>query len=80
MKTCPFCKGDIEIRRVSHMHKWGEEFYLLENVPTEVCMQCGEVFWTPETLKAIDQYVVEKKGTRKTIAVPVIEMSDVSIG
>jgi len=26
MKTCPFCKGNIEIRKISHMHKWGEEF------------------------------------------------------
>jgi YgiT-type zinc finger domain-containing protein len=78
MKTCPFCKGKIEIRKISHMHQWGEEFYLFENIETEVCRQCGEVFFLPETLKAIDKYVIAKKRIQKTINIPVIEMPDVT--
>jgi len=62
------------------MHKWGDEFYLFENISTEVCRQCGEVFLAPEILKAIDKIVIEKKSARKTITIPVIEMSDVSPG
>jgi YgiT-type zinc finger domain-containing protein len=62
MTTCPFCKGGIEIRRVNHMHEWGNEVYLFENISEEVCSECGEVFWAPETLKAIDQHAMEKKG------------------
>ena len=54
LKTCPFYKGDIKIRRVNPMHEWGDEFYLFENVAAEVCGQCGEVFLAPEALKAID--------------------------
>ena len=76
MKTCPFCKGDIEIRKISHMHKWGEEFYLFENIEAEVCSQCGETFSLPGTLKTIDKFVTEKKRSQKTINIPVIEMSD----
>ena len=76
MKTCPFCKGDIEIRRVDHMHKWADEFYLVENIQTEVCKQCGEIFFLPGTLKMIDKYVKEKRDSQRTIKVPVIEMSD----
>jgi YgiT-type zinc finger domain-containing protein len=75
-KTCPFCKGNIEIRRISHMHQWGEEFYLFENIEAEVCGQCGETFFLPGTLKAIDKFVTEKKKSEKTISIPVIEMSD----
>ncbi|MEK6529023.1 MAG: YgiT-type zinc finger protein [Nitrospirota bacterium] len=75
MKTCPFCKGDIENRKINHMHKWGSEFYLFENIRAEVCRQCGEVFFFPDTLKLIDNYVVEKKTSQKTICIPVIEMS-----
>ena len=77
MKTCPFCRGKIEIRKINHMHQWGEEFYLFENIESEVCKQCGEVFFFPETLKAIDKYVIEGKRIQKTINIPVIEMSDV---
>ncbi|MEF9426883.1 MAG: YgiT-type zinc finger protein [Candidatus Mariimomonas ferrooxydans] len=75
MKTCPFCKGNIEIRKINHMHKWDREFYLFENIQTEVCGQCGEVFFLPDTLKLIDKYVMEKKTGKKTMCIPVIEMS-----
>ena len=77
LKTCNFCKGDIEMRRINHMHKWGNEYYLFENVQAEVCSQCGEVFFLPDTLKRIDKYVTGKKTTKKTINVPVIKMSDI---
>lgn len=76
MKTCPFCKGEIEVRKISHMHKWGDEFYLFENMQAEVCRQCGETFFLPDTLKLIDRYVMEKKTSQKTICIPVIEMSN----
>ena len=76
MKSCLFCKGDIEIHKVDHMHKWGNEFYLVENIQAEVCKQCGEIFFLPETLKTIDKYVKEKKVNQRTIRVPVIELSD----
>jgi len=79
MKTCPFCKGGIEIRKINHMHKWGDEFYLFENLEAEVCRQCGEAFFLPETLKKIDKYVIDKKRSQKTITIPVIEMSDVAV-
>jgi YgiT-type zinc finger domain-containing protein len=76
MKTCPFCRGHIEIRKINHMHQWGEEFYLFENIEAEVCRQCGETFFLPVTLKAIDKFVAKKKKGQKTINIPVIEMSD----
>lgn len=79
MKTCPFCKGDIDIRKINHMHKWGDAFYLFKNITAEVCKQCGEVFFFSDTLKLIDKYVVERKKVKKTISVPVIGMSDMAI-
>lgn len=36
-------------------------------------------FFLPDTLKMIDKYVLEKKTGKKTISVPVIEMSDMAI-
>ncbi|MDO8283181.1 MAG: YgiT-type zinc finger protein [Thermodesulfovibrionia bacterium] len=75
MKTCPFCKGNIETHKIDHMHKWGSEFYLFENTEAEVCKQCGEIFFRPDTLKLFDKYVAEKKKGKRTIHVPVIEMS-----
>jgi YgiT-type zinc finger domain-containing protein len=79
MKTCPFCKGDVESRKISHLHKWGTEYSLFENVQAEVCRQCGEVFFLPETLKTMDEYVKGERSSEKTICIPVIEMPDMAV-
>ncbi|HWR58730.1 MAG TPA: YgiT-type zinc finger protein [Thermodesulfovibrionales bacterium] len=79
MKTCYFCKGDVEIRKISHVHNWGHDYYLFENVQAEVCRQCGEVFFLPETLKLMDEYVREKRRSEKTISIPVIKMPDMAV-
>ncbi len=79
MKACPFCKGNIKICKINHMHKWKDEFYLFENIRAEVCKQCGEVFFFPDTLKLIDKCIVEKKKGKKTISVPVIEIADMAV-
>ena len=76
MKTSPFCKGNVEIQQISHIHKWGDEYYLFENVQTEVCKQCGEAFFQPETLKTMDEYIRGNKSSEKTICIPVIKMPD----
>ena len=79
LKTCLFCKGYVELKKISHLHKWGNEYYLFENVQAEVCSQCGEVFFLPDTLKLMDEYVREKKSSKKTICIPVIKMPDMAV-
>lgn len=37
MVNCPFCKGNIERKTVEHIHRWGDELYLFEDVKAEVC-------------------------------------------
>lgn len=74
MKTCPFCKGRIEIRRIEHVHRWGGEIYLLRNVPAEACSQCGEVFFAPDALKAMDKVVSEKREPDERRSVPVFSL------
>lgn len=61
MKTCFYCKGPLQKRRIEHMHEWSGERVLLRNVAAEVCTQCGEVFLAPKTLDAIDAVVGRKK-------------------
>ena len=44
MKTCYFCKGEVVEKRIQHVHQWDEKTVIFEDVPAEVCHQCGEVF------------------------------------
>ncbi len=76
MNNCPFCKGNIERKTVEHIHRWGDELYLFEDVKAEVCRQCGEVFLFPETLKIIDDIVRRKPESKKVKCIPVISIAE----
>ena len=74
MKQCPFCKGRVEERRVEHVHRWEGNFYILRNVAAEVCTQCGEVFFAPDTLKAMDSIVMRRPKPEEHRSVPVFSL------
>lgn len=76
MKRCPFCKGNIKETTVDHLHRWGKEIYLFENVTAEVCSQCGETFFAPEVLELMDNYVKGKLKPDKTVTIPVIRLPE----
>ena len=71
MKQCPFCKGPVEGRRVEHVHRWEGCLYILRNVPAEVCTQCGEVFFDPAALKAMDNIVMGEREPHEQLSIPV---------
>lgn len=75
MTTCPFCKAPVEERLVEHVHRWGGELRILRNVPVDVCVRCGETFFGPEALKALDAVVADNgREPDERIAVPVYSL------
>jgi YgiT-type zinc finger domain-containing protein len=79
MKRCPFCKGNIKEAKIDHLHRWGKEIYLFENVVAEVCSQCGETFFAPVVLELMDKHVKEKLKADKTVTIPVIKLKERAI-
>ena len=74
MKKCYFCRGEMEARRIRHIHEWGEDIFIFENVPAEVCKQCGEEYFEPETLKRIDAIVTGSVESQRQQQVPVYSL------
>ncbi len=74
MKTCYFCQGEVINKRIRHVHHWGDEIVIFENVPAEVCTQCGEVYFSPEVLEMMDKVTLERTPPDKSIAVPVFSL------
>ncbi len=74
MKKCPFCKGSVEERRIEHVHRWESSLSILRNVPAEVCTQCGEVFFAPHALKAMDKVVTRRKKPEDHLQVTVYSL------
>ena len=71
MNHCAFCRGPVDEQRVEHVHRWNDAIYILKNVPAEVCGQCGEVFFAPDTLKAMDKAAAKKRRPESHRSVPV---------
>jgi len=79
MNRCYFCKGAVKPERVTHVHRWKGQVIVLEDVPADVCQQCGEVYLAPETLQAMDRLaqVGQKEEPKKQLLVPVYSLSEI---
>lgn len=55
MKTCYFCKGRIEEKLVEFDGKWGQKRIIIRDVPAEVCIQCGEQYFSPEVSRRLEE-------------------------
>ena len=76
MKKCPLCGGALNEQRVTHPQEYQGRIVLLENVPAQVCRQCGEVLLRPETLEHIQKLVWSKAPSGRTAQVPVYDLAD----
>jgi YgiT-type zinc finger domain-containing protein len=75
MKVCYFCKGKVVRKKIRHVHHWGQQIFLFEDVPAEVCQQCGETYFSPSTLQAMDRVVLSRVKSKKRVSVPVFSLS-----
>jgi len=69
---CIYCGGEVieQIERIDYRHHG--QLYILENVPTGVCRQCGEQYFTAEAAKRMEAAVEEADGPVAVVPVPVI--------
>ena len=74
MERCPFCNGTVASRRVEHVHHWRGTLYIFRNVAAEVCLQCGETFFAPDALEAMDRVVSENIQPEGHVSVPVFSL------
>ena len=78
MKRCYFCKGELEEKKISHIHSWADKLILFEQTPAEVCKQCGEVYFRPEVAKAFDKATAHLEEIKQTIRVPVVPFGELA--
>ena len=74
MTICPFCSAPVEERLVEHIHRWEGEIYILRNVPADVCVQCGQTFFGPDALKAMDAVALAEREPDERLAIPVYSL------
>jgi HTH-type transcriptional regulator/antitoxin MqsA len=73
---CIFCGGRVENRNVTFIYDQDGYFIFIENVPAEVCRQCGEKTYSPEVTDELVRLVKKKIDPVKTVQVPVFDYAD----
>ena len=72
MHKCYFCKGKTEIKNVDVDFRWGDKLFVVQDVPVEICTQCGERYYSAEVSKKLDELVKKSsQKPQKTLEVPV---------
>lgn len=75
---CAFCKGATEERLIRYLSEFEGRVIIIENVPAEVCTQCGEKFIRPEVAEKIQRLVWEQPSPKRSAEVPVYDLAEVA--
>lgn len=73
MFKCHFCQGKTKIKNIDVDFRWGDRLYVVQDVPVEVCSQCGEKYYSAAVSKRLDDLVKKSqyKKPPRTLEVPV---------
>lgn len=75
MKRCPLCGGTLVAKKVTHPQEYEGKIVILQNVPAEVCLQCGEVLLRPDVLQRVQELVWSETPPERTAEVPVYDLA-----
>lgn len=48
------CRGEYEMRRITHLERWNGQSVVVDHVPAKVCAVCGDVLFTSETVRRFE--------------------------
>lgn len=60
---CPFCKGDTCEQLIRYVQQYDSRVVVVENVPADVCSQCGEQLIKADVAEKIQQIVWGQAGS-----------------
>jgi YgiT-type zinc finger domain-containing protein len=74
---CIYCGGEVVEKLENTDYRYHGQLYILENVPTGVCVQCGEKYYTAKVAKLMEEAVSRGSKDVQMIAVPVLSINSV---
>ena len=72
---CIYCSGQVEERLERIDYRFHGQLFILERVPTGVCTQCGEKYFTAEVAKQMEKATSQASQAVRTVAIPVLSLS-----
>ena len=65
--TIEGCPGQYERKSVTHTVRHKGEVVVIDHVPAEVCDVCGDVLFSPETIRHIEKILAHKPEPDTTV-------------
>jgi len=59
--NCFMCKGSLEDKHTSFMTDLDNRYFIVKNVPSQVCRQCGEISYSHEVAKQLEKLISDMK-------------------
>ena len=72
---CDLCGGKIINKKVSYSLFYEGHWVIVENVPANICQQCGERLFAPEVVEELQNVIWSKKAPVKKIETPVFDLA-----
>jgi YgiT-type zinc finger domain-containing protein len=75
---CEFCEGEsgLEERLVTVYRRRGEQHFIFERVPAQVCKDCGHRYFSWETVEDMERLMDAPETQAHVKPVPVIALTD----
>jgi YgiT-type zinc finger domain-containing protein len=61
------CPGEYEQKQIVHTVTYRGEIIVIEGVPAEVCSICGDVLFTPETVRKVETLLKNRSEPARTV-------------
>jgi YgiT-type zinc finger domain-containing protein len=80
MTECRFqgCPGEYEAKTGTHTVRHEGELVVIDQVPAEACLSCGDVLLDANTVRGLEQLLQDKPEPASTV--PVYEYAERSVG
>lgn len=78
LNTCSFCGGDLKDELVQHEYHWEGQLFVFEEVPAQVCQQCGEKYFDLNVVEAMEKAVQRKARPTRMLTVPLFSFGEVA--
>lgn len=66
---CLMCKGKLKSKKTTFMIELENCIVIIKNVPSEVCVQCGEVSYSNDVAKQLEKLVNAVRNSMTEITV-----------
>jgi YgiT-type zinc finger domain-containing protein len=77
INQCSFCGGELKDELTQHEYRGEGKLFVFEDVPAEVCQQCGEKYFDLKVVEAMEQAVLRHLQPKRTLIVPLYSYREV---